>query len=120
MRSRVCAGLFLAACLASPFVARAQFQEPTKEELQMTADPKAPGAAAVYLYREDITDQTDSTHSFYERIKVLSEKGKEMATIHLGYEPGTEKIVEVTGRTIHSDGVVVPFIDKPSELVDVK
>ena len=30
-----------------------KFHEPTKEELQMTSDPKAPGAPAVYLYREE-------------------------------------------------------------------
>lgn len=107
-------------CAWSPVLVAAQFQEPTKQELQMTADPKAPGVSAVYLYREDITDQPASTRTFYERIKVLSEKGKEMATVQLPYEPATDKIVEVVGRTIHSDGAVVPLTDKPSELVELK
>jgi len=40
---------------------RAQFQEPTKEELQMTSDPKAPGAKAVYLYLEDQQDDSKGT-----------------------------------------------------------
>jgi Domain of Unknown Function with PDB structure (DUF3857)/Transglutaminase-like superfamily len=107
-------------CAGFPVLVAAQFQEPTRQEIQMTADPRAPGVAAVYLYREDITDQPASTRSFYERIKVLSEKGKEMATVQLPYEPATDKIVEVVGRTIHPDGAVIPLTDKPSELVEVK
>jgi Domain of Unknown Function with PDB structure (DUF3857)/Transglutaminase-like superfamily len=110
----------LVLALLSPGVLRAQFQEPSKEERQMTADPKAPGASAVYLYLEDITDQSNKTRSYYERIKVLTEKGKEMATVHLPYEPSSDKIADVEGRTVHPDGTVIPLTDKPSYLVDVK
>lgn len=98
----------------------AQFQEPTREELQMTMDPKAPGASAVYLYFEDITDQLNFTRSYYARIKVLADKGKELATVRIPYEPGEEKIAQVEARTIHADGTVVPFTDKPTDLMDVK
>src|SRR5580658_9504569 len=35
--------------IASPAILLAQFQQPTADELQMTADPKAPGAAAVFF-----------------------------------------------------------------------
>jgi hypothetical protein len=62
--------LFLA--IAAPALVRAQFQPPTDEELKMTSDPKAPGAAAVYLYREETTDDHMHFHSYYERIKVSS------------------------------------------------
>ncbi|HKF47929.1 MAG TPA: DUF3857 domain-containing protein [Terracidiphilus sp.] len=120
MRSRVCAGLFLAACLASPFVARAQFQEPTKEELQMTSDPKAPGAAAVYLYREETVDDNHHFHTYYVRIKVLTDKGKDLATQSIPYEKGPFKVLGIHGRTIHPDGTVFPLTTKPSDLVDVK
>ena len=61
--------------LAAPALLHAQFQPPTQEELSMTADPKAPGAAAVYLYREETTDDSLHYHSYYERIKILTEKG---------------------------------------------
>jgi polyhydroxyalkanoate synthesis regulator phasin len=74
---------------------------------------------AVYLYREDITDQPANTRVLYERLKVLAEKGKEFATVHIPYEPGSDKI-DVQGRTIHQDGTVIPLTDKPSDLVDVK
>jgi hypothetical protein len=116
---RVSYALLLLA-LASPALLSAQFQEPTSEELKMTADPKAPGASAVYLYREETTDDSLHFHSIYERIKVLSEKGKELATIRIPYEHGADKVTDIKGRTIHADGTVIPLTTKASDLVDVK
>ncbi|MGA9061659.1 MAG: DUF3857 domain-containing protein [Terracidiphilus sp.] len=110
--------LFLAA--VSPLVLCAQFQEPTQEELKMTADAKAPGAAAVYLYREETTDDENHFHSYYERIKILADKGKELATIRIPYERGQFKVAKIEGRTIHSDGTVIPLTVKPEDLVDFK
>jgi hypothetical protein len=104
----------------SSLLLNAQFQEPTKEELQMTADPKAPGADAVYLYREEISDDTLHYHAYYERLKILTEKGKEAATIRIPYEKGAFKVTDIKGRTIHSDGTVIPLTAKPSDLVDIK
>jgi hypothetical protein len=34
----------------------AQWTAPTKEELTMTSQPEVPGASAVYLFREEVTD----------------------------------------------------------------
>jgi hypothetical protein len=42
-------GVLLLLAVVSPAAVQAQFKQPTDEELKMTADPKAPGAAAVYL-----------------------------------------------------------------------
>jgi hypothetical protein len=106
--------------LTFPILLRAQFQEPTPEELKMTADPKAPGAAAVYLYREEICNDELQTYSFYERIKVLTEKGKEMATIRIPFDLSELKVTNIQGRTIHVDGQVVPLTTKPDELMDYK
>jgi hypothetical protein len=103
----------------TPSTLLAQFLEPTKDELQMTADEKAPGASAVYLYREDITERPTQFRTFYERIKVLTEKGKELATVEMPYDPALEKI-EVDGRTIHADGTIIPMVDKPAEVLDYK
>jgi hypothetical protein len=111
---------FLLLALASPALLLAQFQQPTDEELKMTADAKAPGAAAVYLYREETTDDALHFHGYYERIKVLTEKGKELATIHIPYERGQFKVREIKGRTIHADGTIVPLTAKPTDLMDVK
>jgi hypothetical protein len=106
--------------ISSPALVRAQFQQPTAEELKMTADPKAPGAAAVYLYREETTDDSLHFQTYYERIKVLTEKGKEQATIRIPYERGEFKVNDIKGRTIHSDGTIIPLTTKPSDLMEVK
>src|SRR5258708_8634482 len=65
---------------AMPLVSFGQFQAPTKEELSLTSDPKAPGAAAVYFYREERVDDPHHFRSVYARIKVRTETGKELAT----------------------------------------
>jgi hypothetical protein len=66
--------------------AHAQFAPPSPEELKMTSDPKAPGAAAVYLERVETTDDPHHFATVYARIKVLSEKGEEAATVHIPYQ----------------------------------
>ena len=108
-----------AALLAAAFVlpACAQFQPPTQEELQMTAEPKAPGAAAIYLYREEKADDNLHYHSFMARIKVLSEKGKELATVEIPYQRTNFTITDIKGRTIHPDGTIIPLNIKPEDLV---
>lgn len=77
-------GAILLASMAPKF-ADAQFQAPTKEELEMTSDPLAPGAPAVYLYREEREDDPHHFRSVYARIKVLTEAGKEAATVSVVY-----------------------------------
>jgi transglutaminase-like putative cysteine protease len=98
----------------------AQFQQPSADELSMTADPKAPGAAAVYLYYEEAADSQAKTSSRYERIKVLTEHGKELATVSIPYERGVDKVASIEGRTIHADGTVIPLTVKPSDLTEFK
>jgi hypothetical protein len=110
---------FFALLLASSY-AHAQFQQPTGDELKMTSDPKAPGAAAVYLNMEEIDDDPLHYQSFYARIKVLSEKGKELATVNLPYMYGDSKITDIKARTIHADGTVIPLEGKPEDLVSAK
>lgn len=118
--------LFIAAilaglALASSFTAGAQkFQEPTHEELQMTSDPKAPGAPAVYLYREEKTDNGAHYISSYARIKVLTELGKEWATVEVPYVPGYTAVPIIEGRTIHSDGTAIPLAGKAEDLLVFK
>jgi hypothetical protein len=114
------AKLLFVLAFVSPAFLRAQFQQPSAEELKMTADPKAPGAAAVYLYREEICNQSEQTYSYYERIKVLTDKGKEMATISLPYVRGSEKVTDIKGRTIHADGSIVALTATPEDMMDFK
>jgi Domain of Unknown Function with PDB structure (DUF3857)/Transglutaminase-like superfamily len=91
--------------------------KPTSEELQMTAEPAAPGAAAIYLLRDERADDKLHARIIYVRLKVLTEKGKEYADQDISYEGATFRIFGVEGRTIHSDGTVIPFTGKPYEKV---
>ena len=107
------------ALLALPGWAQ-KFQEPTQEELRMTSDPMAPGAPAVYLYFEEKTDNGAHYVSSYARIKVLSELGKEWATVEIPYRAVLNGTPIIEARTIHSDGTVIPLTGKVSDLVVVK
>jgi hypothetical protein len=115
-----CFVLLLVAFIAFPLTAGAQFHDPTKEELSMTSDPKAPGAAAVYLYFEEKTDDPLHYHSVYARVKVLTEKGKELATVEVPYLRDEQKVTDIKARTIHADGTVVPLEGKPEDLLAKK
>jgi hypothetical protein len=106
--------------LTSPALLLAQFQQPTNEELKMTADPKAPGAAAVYLNIEEIDNDPIHFRTVYVRIKVLQEKGKELATVQLPYMRADWQVTDIKARTIHSDGTVIPLEGKPEELLVAK
>jgi hypothetical protein len=92
---------------------RAQFQQPTDEELKMTSDPKAPGADAVFLNVEEYDNDPSHYRSYYVRIKVLTEKGKELSTEVIPYvNDNFIHIVNVKARTIHPDGTEIPLDDK--------
>ena len=86
MRSHILMSLGMLCVVAmGPLASRAQFQPVSKEELSMTSDPAAPGAAAVYLYREETTDDPRSFRTVYARIKVLTEEGKSAAVVHIDF-----------------------------------
>src|SRR5450631_554953 len=107
--------LFFVAAFSAPMMA--QFQQPTDEELKMTSDPKAPGAAAVYLNIEEIANDPLHYESYYARIKVLTEKGKALATVEVPYLKGNFQISDIKARTIHADGTVIPLVGKPDDLL---
>jgi len=113
-------GAVLLCAAVSPVLLCAQFQQPTNEELKMTSDPKAPGADAVYLDIEEIANDPMHYQSTYARIKVLTEKGKELATVELPYLKGSFKVADIKGRTIHPDGTVIPLTVKPEDLMVAK
>jgi hypothetical protein len=113
-KSLPCLLLLFVSCF--PAVLKAQFKPPSTEELQMTSDPKAPGAAAVYLEVKETDDDTIHYQLYYERIKVLTEKGKALANVEVPYGGGF-KVDGITGRTIHSDGTIVPLSGKPEDLL---
>jgi hypothetical protein len=110
-------GAFSLLAAAFPAFLHAQFQQPTADELKMTADPMAPGADAVYLNIDEQANDPMHYKSTYVRIKVLTDKGKDLATVELPYLRSTYKITDIRGRTIHADGTIVPLTVKPEDLM---
>ena len=106
-------------CLTTTLAHADQWTTPTPEELSMTSEPKVPGAAAVYLYREETTEDKMHAFSVYVRLKVLTEKGKEYGNVELEYASVNNgsgyTVNDVAGRTIHPDGTIIPFTGKPYE-----
>ncbi|HWA93595.1 MAG TPA: DUF3857 domain-containing protein [Terracidiphilus sp.] len=98
----------------------AQFKAPTKEELQMISEPKAPGASAIYLDYEQVGDEFDNTITLYQRIKVLREGGERHATVTLLYFPDLENQPKIEARTIQPDGVIIPMSERAATLVALK
>jgi hypothetical protein len=87
------------------------------EELKMTAEPRAPGAPAIMLYRQVDRDDNDSIEDNYVRIKILTEEGRKFADVEIPFDKKTEYIRSIQARTIRPDGSVVNFdgtvYDKP-------
>src|SRR5271168_4344335 len=111
---RLCLSLFFASIPLASVCARAQqWTTPTPEELSMTSQPEVPGAPAVYLFREETTDDKLHMFSIYTRLKVLTERGTEYSNVELGYARGSNgsgfTVEDVQGRTIHPDGTIIPF-----------
>ena len=111
----------LTACV--PAAVADQWIKPTPEELSMTSLPGYPGAPAVILFREQITKDDLHVVQHYERIKVLTEKGKSYANVELKFITATggfedynyddKDITDISGRTVHADGTVIPYTGKP-------
>jgi hypothetical protein len=110
----------MAAVCSLPGMAKAdQWTAPTPEELKMTSQPQVPGAAAVYLSREILTDDSLHMYSYYVRLKVLTEEGKKYGDVQLSFLKGSEgvstTVSDIAGRTVQPDGTIVPFTGKPFE-----
>lgn len=109
----------LAAFSTSWLHAADQWIAPTPEELSMKSISEVPGAAAVYLNREEVTEDKLHMWSIYVRLKVLTDEGKKYANVELGYgssnSGGGYTVNDIAGRTIHPDGTIIPFSGKPYE-----
>ena len=90
------------------------------EDLSMTSIKEQPGAPAVILLREEVDDDMNSFHSVYQRIKILTDAGREYANVELPYSRRNFKIGGISGRTIHADGTIIPFEGKPFDKTVIK
>ena len=90
------------------------------EELKMTSEPKAPGAPAVYLYRQVDRDDQAGHEIDYVRIKILTEEGRSNANVEVPFNKDRGNIRGIRARTIHSDGSIAEFDGKVYEKTIVK
>jgi hypothetical protein len=115
--------VFLSALVAVLFVrpVRADDWQPvTPEELKMTSEPQAPGAPAVYLYRQVDRDDQGSHEYNFKRIKILTEEGRKYADIELPFWKDRQNIRGIQARTVRPDGSIVNFDGKVYEKTIVK
>jgi Domain of Unknown Function with PDB structure (DUF3857)/Transglutaminase-like superfamily len=120
MRNRLVFGAVWIALAGLPAAGRAQFQPPNPDELKMTADPKAPGADAVFLETRETDNDALGYREIYERIKVLTDKGKDLASIEIPFVQGDTQIKAIHARTIQPDGTILPLTVKPEDLLSEK
>ncbi len=79
--------------------------------------PDRPEAPAIVLQREQIDDNMNNLQVVSERIKILTDAGREYARVELPYGR-VFAVATLSGRTVQADGSVTPFIGKPvDELV---
>jgi hypothetical protein len=87
------------------------FQPVSPDELTMGAEPRAPGAPAVILFRQVNRDDNASTphEDDYIRLKVLTEDGRKYANVEITFDKDDEKIVNLHARTIQPNGAISEF-----------
>ena len=104
-----------------PVSAGDEWQPISQEELKMTSVPEAPGAPAIYLYRQ--VDRNDmgvqrgrgATEYNYVRIKILTEEGRKHANIEIPFERQRTNLSNIRARTVRPDGTIANFDGKVYE-----
>jgi hypothetical protein len=81
-------------------------------ELAMTAEPKAPGAPAICLYRQVERFDNDGSEKYYVRIKILAEAGRKYSDVEIPYYKSSQWVHGIEARTISPEGKVTLFDDK--------
>jgi hypothetical protein len=117
---RLCLSFLLLIVFIAP--ARAQKEDwlpITQHDLEIKQVPGNPGADAIQLYFADFINDEEQTEFFYQRIKVLNEKGKSHADVELVIPPGGS-ISSLKARTIQSDGKITEFAGKPFQKTVIK
>jgi hypothetical protein len=90
------------------------------EELKMTSVPEAPGAPAVYLYRQVDRNDEQSSEYNYLRVKILAEEGRKYADVEIPFFKEMGDIRQIKARTIRPDGTIAGFDGKIYEKTIVK
>lgn len=90
------------------------------DDLKMTSAPQAPGAPAIYLYREVDRDDQTNFEKDYVRIKILTEEGRKQADIEITYLRDFGSVTAIKARTIEPDGTIINFDGKVYDKTVIK
>lgn len=105
--------LMMLALSLIPFAHAYDFPPISEEDKQFKEVPGIPGAPAAVLYREEEDDDVKNHyHMTYVRMKILTEAGRKYADVIAEFQKGFSTIENVSGRTIHADGTIIPFDGK--------
>lgn len=116
MRNRLLLVLLLV-LIVLPNRSFADFRPVNPEELKITSLPNEPGATAFILDHEETYSNDGAYVSVYFRIKILTEAGRALGNVEIPYFGQWSDIIDIRGRTIHSDGTIIPFDGKPLEKI---
>lgn len=92
---------FLAFFLSPLVRAGDDWQPISPEELKMTSEPKAPGASAIYLYRQVDRDDEKFNEIDYARIKIFTDEGRKYADVEIPYVKGFGNIKNIRAAAGH-------------------
>jgi Domain of Unknown Function with PDB structure (DUF3857)/Transglutaminase-like superfamily len=91
----------------------------TQKDLDIKQVPNNPGADAIQLYYADFINDQEQSEFYYQRIKILNEKGHRYADIEITVPP-EGSISGLKARTIHPDGKIIEFTGKPFQKTVIK
>jgi Domain of Unknown Function with PDB structure (DUF3857)/Transglutaminase-like superfamily len=80
-----------------------------KDDLALKDNPADPGSAAMILERQIYTDDEKRVQTEWVRIKVFTEAGRAYADVEIPYLVKSTSVEDIRGRTVRSDGTVIPF-----------
>jgi hypothetical protein len=120
-RAKLSLLLLAVVCLASSYRVYAfdDWQPINPEELKMTADAAHQGDAII-LYHEETADDMTRHRWVYKRLKVLTEKGKDRASVEIPYDASYMGIADIRARAIAPDGTITAFTGKAFNSTIVK
>jgi len=110
----VCFFLLFHLILGLGFSSAGAFADPedwpsiTDAERTVKDCPGQPGAAAVYLRREQTSNDNDWTFKTFFRLKVLTPAGRDYGIIEVPFSEAW-RVKDIKARVIQPDGQVVPF-----------
>jgi Domain of Unknown Function with PDB structure (DUF3857)/Transglutaminase-like superfamily len=110
---------FLSFCVVAAQAQKEDWLPITQQDLDIKQVPGNPGADAIQLYYADFINDQEQAEFFYQRIKVLNEKGNRHADVEIVIPPDGS-ISGLKARTIHPDGKIIEFTGKPFQKVLIK